>query len=135
MSEVQSAELDTPEERWVMLAVARDVDTAEAWQDALDQVEINSEIRIEDAVITGRSSATTYANAPSGDQLFSYGLWFPLTDRERAAEALIDAGWDGRYGLGSSGKPSMSFSYVARGTLVALAAAALFVSILLRAGG
>lgn len=119
-----------------MLAVARDVDTAEAWQHALDQWDINSEIRLEDAVITGRSSTTTYANAPSGDQLFSYGLWLSAADRERAAQALIDAGWDGRYGQSTHrGRSSMSAGYVVRGTLVALAASALFVAVLLRAGG
>lgn len=118
-----------------MLAVARDVDTAEAWQDALDRAEISSEIRLEDAVITGRSSATTYANAPSGDQLFAYGLWLPATERERAAQVLIDAGWDGRYGQSPEGaRSSMSAGYVVRGTLVALAASALFVAVLLRAG-
>lgn len=132
MSEIQSASLESSSPRWVMLAVAREPDTAEAWQDALEQQGIDAEIRLEDAVITGRSSATTYANGPGIDQLFSYALWVPAADREAAAQALIDAGWDGRYGL--PGRASMSASYVVRGTLVALAAGALFVAILLRAG-
>lgn len=136
MGETRSVELDAPDERWVMLAVARDVDTAESWQAALDEADISSEIRLEDAVITGRSSATTYANAPSGDQLFSYGLWLPVVDREEAAQVLIDAGWDGRYGQSKErSRNAMSAGYVVRGTLVALAASALFVAVLLRAGG
>jgi len=137
MSEIRSAELGALDERWMMLAVARDVDTAEAWQDALDQADIASEIRLEDAVITGRSSATTYANAPSGDQLFSYGLWLAATERERAAQVLIDAGWDGLYGQSQhqGRRPAMSAGYVLRGTLVALVAATIFISVLLRAGG
>ena len=116
-----------------MLAVARDVETAERWRDTLDECGIGSEVRLEDAVITGRSSATTYANSPAGDQLFSYALWVPATEREEAAAALIDAGWDGNYG--QRGPSSMSPGYVLRGTLIALAIAALLVTVLVRAGG
>lgn len=133
MSEIHVVDAEATDPAWAMLAVARDVETSEAWQDALEAEGIASEVRLEDAVITGRSSATTYANGPGLDQLFSYALWVPASDRDAAAAALIDAGWDGRYGRQSA--PSMSASYVVRGTLVALAAGALFVAVLLRAGG
>ena len=133
MSEIRSADRERPEDRWVMLAVAREADVAESWQAALEDEGIEAEVRLEDAVITGRSTATTYANGPSVDQLFAYAVWVPATDREQAAAILIDEGWDGQYGERDSGA-SMTTSYVVKGTLVALAAAALFVTILLRAG-
>ena len=132
MSEIRSAAPDTRNTPWVMLAVARDVETAERWQDTLDDRDIGSEIRLEDAVITGRSTATTYANSPGVDQLFAYAVWVPASDREAAAAALSEAGWDGNYG--QRGTSSMSPGYVIRGTLIALAISALFVAILLRAG-
>lgn len=120
MSEIEVVGLDPSEDRWMMLAVARDVETAELWQDALDQIEIESEIRLEDAVVTGRSTATTYANGPGAFQLFSYALWVPATDRETAAAALIDAGWDGRYVQRTETIPSgLAF----RGALLAIGVA------------
>ena len=120
MSEIRVVGLDPPDDRWVMLAVAREVDTAELWQDALDEDEIESEIRIEDAVLTGRSTATTYANGPNANQLFSYALWVPAHDREAAAAALINAGWNGRYGQRGETIPSgLAF----RGALLAIGVA------------
>lgn len=98
MSEIRAVGLDPSDDRWVMLAVSRDVDTAELWRDALDAADIESEIRIEDAVLTGRSTLTTHANGPNSYQLFSFALWIPAGDREAAAATLIDGGWDGRYG-------------------------------------
>ena len=131
MSEIRTTDIDTSGQQWLMLAVAREPDIAELWQDALDLIDIESEIRLEDAVITGRSSATTYANGPGVDQLFAFALWVLAADRENAAAALIDAGWDGRHG--QSRPSSMSAAYVVRGTLIALALSALLVTALVKA--
>lgn len=120
MSEIDVIGLDRSDDRWMMLAVARDVESAELWQDALDTVEIESEIRIEDAVVTGRSTLTTHANGPSGFQLFSYALWVPANEREAAAAALIDAGWNGRYGQRGDTIPA---GIAFRGALLAIGVA------------
>jgi hypothetical protein len=121
MSDLRSQQTDSGGERWAMLAVARDASTAERWRDVLEEHSVDAEIRIEDAVMTGRSTATTYANSP-GDPLFAYAVWVPADDREEAASVLIDAGWDGRYGEQSRGG-GMSTGYVVRGTLIAIAIA------------
>ncbi|MDA0351867.1 MAG: hypothetical protein O3A10_06615 [Chloroflexi bacterium] len=134
MSETRTPQSAATDDRWVMLAVARDIDTAEDWQAALERASLVAEIRIEDAVITGRSSATNYANGPGIDQLFAYALWVRASERDRSAAVLIESGWDGRYGTNSDDdESSMSARYVITGTIVALAASALFIAALLRA--
>jgi hypothetical protein len=132
MSGVMTTETDTADLSWAMLAVAREIDTAEEWQAALADADIESEIRFEDAVVTGRSTATNYANGPGVDQLFAYALWVPATAKEEAAATLIEAGWDGKHGQPVT--PSMSPSYVVRGTLIAIAVGALLFMFLARGG-
>lgn len=132
MSGVVTTETDMPDLSWAMLAIAREIEIAEAWQESLVEAEIESEIRFEDAVATGRSTATTYANGPSFDQLFAYALWVPAGSKEAAAAALIEAGWDGKHGQPVA--PSMSPAYVIRGTLIAIALSAVLFMFLARGG-
>ena len=121
MSEIGTARESLPDARWTLLAIARDDRTSEQWQDALDDAGIESEVRIEDAVLTGRSSMLTQLNSPTDAQLFSFALWVPTTAREDAARALVDAGWDGNHGQRSN---AISTGFALRGALFALAAAA-----------
>ena len=132
MSGVVAIETDMTDLSWTMLAVAREIDIAEQWQAALVEANIESEIRFEDAVVTGRSTATNYANGPGVDQLFAYALWVPAAAKEEAAAALIAAGWDGKHGQPVA--PSMSPSYVVRGTLIAIALSAVLFMFLARGG-
>ena len=69
MSEIRTLDRSLPEEHWVLLAIARDAQVAEQWQDALDEYAIESEVRIEDAAVAGRSSAMPYVNAAIGHEL------------------------------------------------------------------
>jgi len=108
------------EERWVLLAIARDERTADQWQLALDAAEIESEVRIEDGVLTGRSSVMTHVNSPVDSQLFAFAMWVPSDRREDAARALIDAGWDGQFGQRGGAVP---LGFALRGALAALAVA------------
>ena len=90
-------------------------------QDALDEYAIESEVRIEDAAVAGRSSAMPYVNAAIGHELFAYSVWVQTADRETAVETLRDAGWDGNYGQQDN---TVSAGFALRGALFALAAGA-----------
>lgn len=103
-----------------MLAIARDETTANGWQSTLDDAEIESEIRIEDGVLAGRSSVLTQINLPTDNQLFAFSLWVPEDRRTDAAHALIDAGWDGQFGQRGGTIP---VGFALRGALAALAVA------------
>lgn len=120
MGERGSAHGTRLEERWALLAMARDEGTANQWQHTLDAVGIESEIRIEDGVLTGRSSVLTQVNLPMESQLFSFAVWIPVDRREDAARALIDGGWDGQFGQRGSAVPP---GFALRGALAALAVA------------
>jgi hypothetical protein len=126
MSEIRTLDSSSPEERWVLPAIARDAHTVEQWQDALDGDGIDSEVRIEDAVLTGRSSTMPGTNAATGHELFSYTVWVLAADRETAGRALIDGGWDGNY---SQRDHSLDPRFVLRGALIALAIAAVLIII------
>ncbi len=121
MSEIRTLDRSLPEEHWVLLAIARDAQVAEQWQDALDEYAIESEVRIEDAAVAGRSSAMPYVNAAIGHELFAYSVWVQTADRETAVETLRDAGWDGNYGQQDN---TVSAGFALRGALFALAAGA-----------
>ena len=117
MSEIVTVDNPFAEERWALLAIARDAQTAEQWQDALDDDEITSEVRIEDSALVGRSSTMPHTNAAIGHELFAYSVWVPAEEREAAAKTLIDAGWDGNYGQGDN---TISSGFALRGALLAL---------------
>ena len=120
MSEIGTVQRSSSEEeRWALLAIARDAQTAEQWQEALDDDDIESEIRLEDSAVAGRSSAMPYTNAAIGHELFAYSVWVPAVDREDAGQALRDAGWDGNYGQRDN---TISTSFALRGARFALAA-------------
>lgn len=121
MSEIRTRDRSSPEEHWVLLAIARDAQVAEQWQDALDEHAIESEVRIDDAAVAGRSSAMPYVNAAIGHELFAYSVWVQTADRETAVETLRDAGWDGNYGQQDN---TVSAGFALRGALFALAAGA-----------
>lgn len=126
MSEIRTLDSSSPEERWVLLAIARDAQTAEQWQDALDSDGIESEVRIADAVLTGRSSVLTYVNSPTDAQFFSFAVWVLAADREQASRTLVDAGWDGGHGLRADTVP---LGFALRGALITLAIAAVLIII------
>jgi hypothetical protein len=124
-------ELRTSDDRWVLLAVARDDTTADRWAQALNAAGVDSEVRIGDAVeLLGRPSALSGA-AAGPDFLFAFPLYVPAEQRDAAARALIDAGWDGRHG---SRGGALAPSLVIRGALGALAAAAVVALLLLARG-
>lgn len=124
MSEIRTLDRSLAEEHWVLLAIARDAQVAEQWQDALDSDDIESEVRIEDSALAGRSSALPQANAAVGHELFAYSVWVPAVDREVAAQVLRDGGWDGNYGQRDN---TISAGFALRGALLALAAAVLLI--------
>ena len=82
----------------MLLAIAREGDTASRWASALDAAEIEHELRIGDAAhLTSRASTVLGAN-PVPDSLFAFPLYVPSRRREAAAAVLVDQGWDGRFG-------------------------------------
>jgi hypothetical protein len=118
-------------ERWVLLAIARQADTAERWRDAVDAAGLDVEVRIEDGVLAGHSSAVTHANNPGGAQLFAFGLWVPASQHRDAARALGSIGWRGGY---RDGAPALPAGYVVKGALAALGAAVLVIIVRAAAG-
>ena len=75
----------------VLLTVQRDGDRAGDWHEALLEADIDAELHIEDAAIFNLTSTAYPTGAP-----FVYALWVPRADGPRAADTLIDLGWDGR---------------------------------------
>ncbi len=82
----------------VLLTVQRDGDVAGTWQEALLGADIDVELHIEDAASFSPTSSVYPTGAP-----FVYALFVTKADRQRAANLLIDLGWDGR-GIGGSGR-------------------------------
>ena len=124
MSELQALQHSPSQEHWALLAIARDSQTADRWQDALNDSGIQSEVRIADAVLTGRSSVLTQVNSPADAQFFSFAVWVPAAHREHARQVLTEAGWDGRHGLRAE---PISWSFALRGALITLAIAVLLI--------
>ena len=123
---MQATGADTADERWVLLAVAREGDTSERWAAALDAAEIEYELRIGDAAhLTSRASTVLGAN-PVPDSLFAFPLYVPVARREAAATVLVDQGWDGRFGQrpadGDRGHGGVGVKVALRGAAVAVAA-------------
>lgn len=75
----------------VLLTAQRDGDLAGEWLDALLDAGIDAELHIEDAARFNLTSSAYPVGVP-----FVYALFVPRPDRDRAADVLIDLGWDGR---------------------------------------
>lgn len=82
----------------VLLTVQREGDLAGAWHEALLATDIDAELHIRDAASFSPTSSVYPTGAP-----FVYALFVAQADRERAANLLIDLGWDGR-GIGGTGR-------------------------------
>lgn len=124
MSDMQALGHSPSADHWALLAIARESQAADQWQDALHAAGIESEVRIADAVLTGRSSVLTHVNSPSDAQLFSFAVWVPAANRDQARQTLAAAGWDGRHGLRSD---PVSWSFALRGALITLTIAVLLI--------
>lgn len=119
-------------ERWVLLAVARDDHTADEWAAALAAAGLDAEVRIgEAAQLTGRSSYVLGVNS-APDYLFAFPVFVPESQREQAAAALIDAGWDGRHGQREASRDTR---LPLRGALLAVIVSAAVVAALVLRGG
>ncbi len=115
----------------VLLTVEADADVAGERRDTLVEAGIDAELHIED----GASFSPTSSVYPTGSP-FVYALFVPKAQRERAAEALIDAGWDGRRSTFGGGRVRVEAAFALRGALVALfAGAVVVVGLLLLRGG
>lgn len=91
------------DERWVVLDVIRDAETAHDWLDALHAAGVDAELRFEDA--------TRYASVSSAyptGSLFVYPLLVPASQREEAARVLIDLGWRGGGNGGLGGRAALA---------------------------
>jgi hypothetical protein len=120
------------EPSWVMLAVAREAETAERWADALDSRGIDVEVRIDDAIALTNGSSFWPTASPGGHRLFAYPLFVPAEARTEAAAVLVDEGWDGRHGQSGGG---IDPTVVLRGAIAAtLAGGAVAVVLMLRGG-
>lgn len=75
----------------ILLTAQRDGDLAGEWLDALLDAGIDAELHIEDAARFNLTSSAYPVGVP-----FVYALFVPRADRDRAADVLIDLGWDGR---------------------------------------
>ena len=75
----------------ILLTAQRDGDLAGEWLDALLDAGIDAELHIEDAARFNLTSSAYPVGVP-----FVYALFVPRADRDRAADVLIDHGWDGR---------------------------------------
>lgn len=75
----------------ILLTAQRDGDLAGAWLDALLDAGIDAELHIEDAARFNLTSSAYPVGVP-----FVYALFVPRAYRDRAADVLIDHGWDGR---------------------------------------
>ncbi|MDP6604683.1 MAG: hypothetical protein QF664_00275 [Dehalococcoidia bacterium] len=120
------------EPSWVMLAVAREAETAERWADALDQRGIDVKVRIDDAVALTNGSSFWPTASPGGHRLFAYPLFVPAEARAEAAAVLVDEGWDGRHGQSGGG---IDPGVILRGAIAArLVGGAVAVVLMLRGG-
>ena len=112
----------------MLLTVEADADVAGERRDALVEAGIDAELHIEDAARFSPTSSVYPSGSP-----FVYALFVP--QHERAAAALIDAGWDGRRSAFGGGRIPLEPTFLLRGALVALlAGAAVMVLLLLRGG-
>ncbi len=129
---MQAVTTDPREPSWVMLAVAREAETAERWAGALEQRGIDVEVRIDDAIALTNGSSFWPTATPGGHRLFAFPLFVPAEARAAAAAVLVDGGWDGRYGqTGSSIDPGV----ILRGAIAATLAGAALAAVLMLRGG
>ena len=124
----------TPSSRGlVLLTVQQDADVAGSWRAALIEAGVDVELHIEDGASFSATSSLYPTHGTSTPWV--YALFVPRADRERAAGALIDHGWDGRSGT-MAGRWRVDPAFALRGALVSiLAGAAVVVALLLLRGG
>ncbi len=116
----------------VLLTIQQDADIAGSWRDALIEADVDVELHIED----GASFSSTSSLYPTygASTPWVYALFVPRADRDRAASALIDHGWDGRSGT-MAGRQRVDLGFALRGALLSiLAGAAVVVTLLLLRG-
>ena len=123
---------ERPQQRGlVLLTVEADADVAGERRDALVEAGIDAELHIED----GAGFSPTSSVYPTGSP-FVYALFVPRAQREEAAAALIEVGWDGRRSAFAGGRAHVGAGFALRGALIALlAGAAVVVALLLLRGG
>jgi hypothetical protein len=111
---------DLPGDTWLRIATSRDGDEAQTWRLALEDAGVDVQVRIDDALIAQPgSSPLTAVGAPQ--LAFAYQFFVPHAERDRAAAALIDAGWR------PIGQRGVRTETVVMGALLAVGAAALVV--------
>lgn len=118
------AELPPGQRGLVLLTVEEDAAIAGERCDLLIAEGIEAELHIEHAASFGSRSSVYPSGAP-----FVYALFVPARQREAAAAALIEAGWDGRHS--SFARTRLDPSWVLRGALLALLAGAALAAALL----
>ena len=114
----------------ILLTAQRDGDRAGEWLDALLDAGVDAELHIEDAARFNLTSTAYPVGAP-----FVYALFVPRADRARAAEALIEAGWDGRAAPRAGAMRSPGGRALTRLLLVAAASLAVVAVLILVRGG
>ena len=122
----------------MLLAVARDGETAARWASALEDAGLEADVRIDDAVALTKGSSMWPIVSPGGGghQLFAYPLFVPRGEREAAASVLVDQGWDGRFGqTPAGGRSAIGLNVALRGALFAVLSGVAVVLFLLWRGG
>ena len=135
---METAPPDGGEESWVLLAVARDGETAARWASALEHAGLEADVRIDDAVALTKGSVDV-ASRKSGRRrtpaLRVPGLR-PPGEREAAASVLVDQGWDGRFGqTPAGGRSIIGLDVALRGALFAVLSGVVVALLLLWRGG
>ena len=113
----------------ILLTVQRDGDRAGEWHGALLDAGIDAELHIEDAAIFNLTSSAYPTGAP-----FVYALWVPRADGRRAADTLIDLGWDGR-GSPRAGSMRVPARQALRSALIVIAVSLAFVAVVILVRG
>ena len=112
----------------VLLTVQQDADVAGSWRDALVEANVDVELHIEDGASFSATSSLYPTHGTSTPWV--YALFVPRADRERAAGALINHGWDGRSGT-MANRWRIGHAFALRGALISILAGATVVVALL----
>lgn len=123
------AEGDPASRGLILLTAQRDGDLAGDWLDALLHAGIDAELHIEDAARFNLTSSAYPVGVP-----FVYALFVPRADRDRAADVLIDHGWDGR-GSPRAGAMRTSGRHLRNVLIVAAVSLALVTVVIFVRGG
>lgn len=81
------------------LLVTSSPDQAEAWAETLDEAGVDVLVEITDAQVGDPASSPLIGVLGARPVEFVHLVTIPPEQRDRAVNALLDAGWDGREGL------------------------------------